>query len=476
MNTPIEDLRAALRRVLAETTFETRPADFPPFAGSGADDADRPPETLGPRELREIYERATWDDPDFLRARHVRVHLPDKQAPEFADRLRLVLAEYVDPVADTVGHALPIPPNHRSFNSIGSTGLYTHARVSTVGHFGAMLVKGTAVAGVDHVVDALAGWTRGEPVAYRTCRVAGLSIARSMTPAKGVSLVPLPLSDDALPPELPSGLGFVFAYLGRTVVAVDTIATPALFRPDFDHVPDLEGVVTARLDADCTFEEIRQMLSLECNAPIHMGLEWSDYGELSALTGGTRSLEVPGRLALPAGETYTGPGSDVTTLEIDESTVHDVSEDRLRRLLAALKDADASTRVAVARWDRSLEGDLTDQFIDLRIALEALFLHGSPDQQLAVTLATRAAWLLGKDGVGRREVWDTLREAYKTASMAIHRGEVKENDGNDAVLMNARHLCWGGLLHVLCEGPVKDWDGLVLHCRDAEGDSRQELR
>ena len=472
MNTPFEDLRTALRRVLAETAFETRPVDFPPFVGSTADEADRSPETLSPRDLREIYERATWDDRELLRARHAQVHMPDKLTPEFTDRLRLVLAEYVDPVADTVGHALPIPANHRSFNSIGSTGLHTHARVSTVGHLGAMLVKGAAFVGADRVVDALAAWTHGEPLTYRTCRVAGLSMARPMTPANGVSLVPLPLSDDALPPGLPSGPVYAFTYLGRTLVAVDTLATPALFRPEFEHIYDLEGVVTARLDADCTFDEIREALSLECNAPIHMGLEWSDYGELSALTGGTRSREVPGRLALPAGETHSGPDSDVTTLEIDESTVHGVSEDRIRRLLAALRDTDASTCVAVTRWNKSLEGMLTGQFIDLRIALEALLLPDNQNHQLRFSVAARGAWLIGKDGAGRREAWDTLRRAYDTASKAVHCGEVKENDSNTELLTNARYLCREGLLHVLWDGPEKDWTGLILDCRHATADSQ----
>ena len=472
----LDDLRITLRRVLAETTFETRPVDFPPFAGSSADDADRPPEKLGPRELRDRYERATWDDRDLLRARHARVHMPEMVALEFTDRLRLVLAEYVDPVADTVGHSLPIPANHRSFNSIGSTGLSTHARVSTVGHFGAMLVKAAAVVGVDRVVAVIAAWTRGEPLTYRTCRVAGLSIARSMVPAKGVSLIPLPLSDDELPPELPSGLGFVFAYLGRTVVAVDTIAIPALFRPDFDYVPDLEGVVTARLAAGYTFEEIRETLSLECNAPIHMDLEWSDYGELFALTGGTRSRSTPGRLALPAGETYARPDSHVTRLEIDESTVHAVSEDRIRRLLAALNNANPSTRVAVTRWNKSLEGNLTDQFIDLRIALEALFLPDNPNQQLAFTLATRGAWLLGEDDAGRRKAWRTLRKAYDAGSRAVHRGEVKETDGNVEILLQARDLCRKGLLHVLLKGRIRDWTDLVLNCSDSAGDSLPELQ
>ena len=475
VNDPFQDLRTALRRVLEETTFETRTVDFPPFAGSPADDPDRPTETLTPRDLREIYDGATWDDRGLLRARHARVHLPDRLTPEFTDRLRRVLAEYVDPEADTVGHALPIPANHRSLQSIGPTELSTHARVSTVDHFGAMLVKGAAVAGVDRVVDALAAWTRGEPLAYRTCRVAGLSIARPMTPANGVRLVPLPLSDDELPPGLPSGPGFVWAYLGRTVVAIDTLATPALFRPEFDHLSDLAGVVTARLDAHCTFDQIRETLSLECNAPIHMGLEWSDYGALFALTGGTRSRKAPGRLAPPAGETHTGPESDVTRLEIDESSVRAVSEDRLRCLLVALRDGSASTRVTATRWHKSLEGNLTDQFIDLRIALEALLLPDNPSQQLSFTVAARGAWLVGKDGAGRQDAWDTLRQAYATASKAVHTGEVTENDHNAEVLVRAQNLCRTGLLTVLCQGPVKDWKGLILNYDDGVGDPASEL-
>lgn len=78
MNTLFEDLGAPLRRVLAETAFKTRPVDFPPFAGSSADNADRPPETLGARELREIHERATWDDRESLTARRACQRRPKK--------------------------------------------------------------------------------------------------------------------------------------------------------------------------------------------------------------------------------------------------------------------------------------------------------------------------------------------------------------------------------------------------------------
>lgn len=103
-----------------------------------------------------------------------------------------------------------------------------------------------------------------------------------------------------------------------------------------------------------------------------------------------------------------------------------MSEDRIRRVLVTLSNANPSRRVAVAQWNKSLEGNLTDQFNDLRIAREALFFPDNPNQQLAFTRAARGAWLLGKDSVGRRGAWHALREAYAVASKAVHIGVVKE--------------------------------------------------
>ena len=106
------------------------------------------------------------------------------------------------------------------------------------------------------------------------------------------------------------------------------------------------------------------------------------------------------------------------------------------------------------------EGDLTDRFVDLRIALEALLLPDGTDRQLSYTLAVRGAWLLGEGAAGRREAWRILRNVYGTASKLVHGGTMKAD--NMTLLTEAQGLCRKGILRVLDKGKVGDWDGLIL--------------
>ena len=93
----------------------------------------------------------------------------------------------------------------------------------------------------------------------------------------------------------------------------------------------------------------------------------------------------------------TSPSKEPTTIQLRESAVQTPSEDAINDFLIALTSADARTRVAVTRWKKSMKGSasLTDGFIELRIALESLFLPQTPDHQLKFRLATNGAWLVG---------------------------------------------------------------------------------
>ena len=154
----------------------------------------------------------------------------------------------------------------------------------------------------------------------------------------------------------------------------------------------------------------------------------------------------------------------VSTVDIDESGVINLCEKRLGQLLHQLHRADARTRVSVSRWKSAMGpmGGLADRFIDLRIALECLFLHQQPGPELKFRLAVNGAWLVGESGTDRRQVWDTLRFAYDLASSAVHQGTVKDNKQNRATLEKALAVCRKGILKVLDEGSVADWTDLIL--------------
>ena len=58
--------------------------------------------------------------------------------------------------------------------------------------------------------------------------------------------------------------------------------------------------------------------------------------------------------------------------------------------------------------------------------------------------------------------YKTLLEAYKTASTAVHKGEVKFTDKNRQLLADAQALCRSSILKRLKKGKVPDWNALIL--------------
>ena len=462
MTSAFETLSASLRTVLTESGFDLGRITSKYSGGRKTSYANRQGEVIGPERLREIYANANSIEQEITRAKSARVQIPDRLSSELKDILRKALADYINPGKDCVGHAFPMGGDRGGYAKAFPPGVYTHAEVSSIDHFSANITKWAAVLGVNAVTDLLAAWTRGEPLAYRTCAVVGVTLSQSIRPTEGILITPLPLSTAELPPGLPKRNDVRrSAYLGHAVLSVDTFATPALFRPVAKY-----HTVRGKLSRDVSFDLICQALSLECDACIETGVGWNDYGEFSALTNDSTTWGSPQQHGDPVGwrSTKVSPSQGLTTIELSDGADQTPSEEAINDLLEALKSADPRTRVAVTRWRKSMKrgASLTEGFIDLRIALESLFLPQIPDQQMAFRLAANGAWLVGDDGADRRKVWQILRDAYKAGSRAVHRGEVTQNNNNKELLKNAQRVCRRGILRVLRDGPVSDWDGLVL--------------
>ena len=116
--------------------------------------------------------------------------------------------------------------------------------------------------------------------------------------------------------------------------------------------------------------------------------------------------------------------------------------------------------LAIRRWVGSHVGNREDQLIEFRIALEALYARNT-QQEIAMTIATRGAWHLGRTFEERRAYYETLRNLYGDASRVIHAGSVKYVDKDDGLLDRGREACRQAILTILnCGTP--DWDKLVL--------------
>ena len=450
MNTAIDKTRASLRRALAQSTFSIDHGEFIDF-----------------QKLRGLQRWANREPNDQRRARSARVDVPWERKIEIANSLRDLLVDFVDPDSDRVGHAFPMGGSSGSYTKGWPSGVITHSRVSSLNQLGLDLLLGAAVLGVDFITDLLAGWAQGGPVLYRTCRVIRLAIDRPLVPLDGVSVAPLPLSTDELPVGLPtSGTIRRSDYLGHSVVCVETKAAPALFRPQDGGPAD---VVSGELPPGFTFAHLWSALSLECNAHFDLGHGWRDYGQMSVIARDSGITDAT-RLHRPDGYRGATISQGVTKLEVDNSTILTVSGDAIRELFLAVAGADARTRMAITRWKRSMacRSSLTDRFIDLRIALEALLLPEGSDRQLSFSLAMRGAWWLGKDAADRRRIWNILRSAYDAASSAVHTGKAKikktsgDTTGPADLLAKAQMVCRDGILRVLRKGSVKDWTEVIL--------------
>ena len=193
-----------------------------------------------------------------------------------------------------------------------------------------------------------------------------------------------------------------------------------------------------------------------------------DYHEASLyLSPGSRSSHSTHRGGMdsrgPGFSFHTDHMTGVTTLSIKEESISRLSETRVGEIMSAMAERnDDRIRIAISRWCKSKETfrTLMDQFIDLRIALEALYLKdfkGEHSQEMKFRLALFGAWHLGSNFQERGTIRRTLRKAYDVASSAVHGGELKFTESNRNLLSEGQQLCRRGILKLLEEEPPDEW-------------------
>ena len=438
--------------------------------------ASRPDEVISPEDLREILERNRWDDQELNRVRSARLIIPDESISQLENHLRLLLKDYIDTETDRIGYALPrIGQDGHKRETIQANGLFTIDCTSSLDGFTKGLIKGAAILGVERVTCLLSGWLEGQPIEYRTSAILnGVTISEPLTPIDAVHIEPLPLSSDKLPAHLPKrGEMSAEAYLGRTVLSIDCTASPALFRPQTDESgKNVQAAAIPNVDIDT----VCQALSLECDSQVEVGFYWHDYQELAAffLTDNNSSWSLGAarfRHRSLGWSLNTDFTTGVTTLRLGDQSILDLAETQLRSILRALETLDSKTRMAVSRWMKSKDSseNLADRFIDLRIALESLYLKDFPNgyrQEMRFRLALFGAWYLGTDFEDRKRILKRLREAYDAASGAVHSGDLDFTAENQKLLSDGQDLCRRGILKLLKEGPPPDWGDLILGAED----------
>ena len=300
-------------------------------------------------------------------------------------------------------------------------------------------------------------------------------MSENLNPLPGIHVQSIPRATDG-------EFGFVHNYrgssvedyLGRSVLSIESISSPTFFRPIEEGN---SNIVKAKFVSDIGMEKVCQALALESDHSVEMAFQWNDYGEVSLYLGSERgsywSANLGGMAPRGIGFTlHTDFKTGVKSLSINEEKIARISEITMGDIISRIaKQKQEEINVAISRWCKSKESfrTLGDQFIDLRIALESLYLRNIDSKyrgEMRFRLALCGAWHLGADVAKRKTILKTLRDAYDMASSAVHGGNVDYTEASRRLLAEGQRLCQLGILKLLEEGVRDDWSALILGADD----------
>lgn len=418
----IDTLAATLEDVLSSVTFE-----IPRF---GAFDA---------AELRAMYSGKTPDDGFHIRG----------AKPVMSDGLRARIEDVLNAVLDRnleEGHV-----------GSGFSYLTPSPRVISLTDLADGAVRAAATLGPEQAARTVARWGKDGIIRHRWCAIlSGLSVEQDMALDEELSLHALPGSlPDALE-HLPVRMPIDFApasFMGKLRVTMSCKAEPAFFPPS-ELKAGASGEAVARSWAQGPVPDdfagvFCQALSLACNSHVDWMMQWSEFPEeepFGLLSGrGYRSQQV----AYPS----------VTSTPLSRETL-----DHALRLLLQMStegSLDRGLSLAIGRWVSSKgPRSLPDRLIDLRIALEALFIE-ERGGEIAFRLATRGAWYLGSDLEDRVRIHRELRRAYREASNVVH-GNREDDQELQSVLEHAQDLCRRAILKRMDDPGKPDWEAIIM--------------
>ena len=270
-------------------------------------------------------------------------------------------------------------------------------------------------------------------------------------------------------PDTRSDADSVGAMLGHAVLELDASTQPALFIPSrvAEGYPPLH---TRTALGDVSLDTFFLALSLVCNRRVGRAWGWNDYRDAGVFTTRVRiGLSGPGMATemLGKGTTYSLETEVIELLSFDPPASNLNAEGLqrawdLRRELQQRIDSDQRFRIAVTRWANAASPGMLnpDRVIDLRIALESLYLDSSGGE-LGFRLSVTGARHLRTSLDDRRVVRKSLADFYGLASRVIHGANLNRN-ADVSLVDRATKLCRDGILKIVEERNQLDWNDVLL--------------
>ena len=316
-----------------------------------------------------------------------------------------------------------------------------------------LLIRSGASLGTERALCVFRGWLEKQSLHYRIVGLLnGVTVEETLVLAGGIEIRKARDVSQANPGLVRLRRSIDDWRVGKVEISVDVKAEPAFFRYDNELEYGEKGVTHSWAGGILRLSLLHDFcdaLSLSCNHCIRPSDVWMDMGDIVAFGGGSFSL--PWR-AFQMME--TSPSTPLSQKRLDKAWKILVMRSNVQGPISSLD-------VSINRWIKSKQGEssLTDKFIELRVALEALFLDNA-QHELRFRLATQGAIYLGNGLEKRQKFHKILLNAYDAGSTAVHGKEV--DNSKRGLLKDAQDLCRMGILKILAEGTKPDWKKLVL--------------
>ena len=402
--------------------------------------------------------------------------IPRDRIDRLAGHLRVLLSDHVNEYTDQIGHSFNIPGDQEAFaNTTGDFAFEVEAS-SSILTFTKAAVRAAGCLGSRRAAQLIHEWKDGEPRAFKVSTVlSGVHVDEPIDLGPGITLQRLPLSSEFLPNAMPSSdTDTEASILGRTELIVWGQTAPALFRPPAEENGMWPNLRSSVAFGRAQLEDLMTALSLTCNQRVSKSLSWHDPCESGAFTGVSSSLGFRGSASQSRwdslGDIGSAPTKGVVQLLPRAPLTPNLFPDDAQKAhgllpeLIRLKDENERFRVAMTRWMSAMSHEVqsVDRLIDLRIALEALYID-SNQGELGFRMALTGARHLGVDLNDRKNIQRSLREFYGVSSEAIHATAGKQFKNSQLeTIEQATKLCRDGILKIIETRNRPNWNDFLL--------------
>lgn len=409
-------------------------------------------------KMRELYkERRRFhysvEDVESIKVR-------DSELDDLASCINKVLKAYISPTTGRLG------------SGISKLGNSPH--LPSCEEYAKVLVLASARIGEDRVIEMLEDWSQDMPMQVWDCLlIEGVKTEERIhipgdfyleTLSFGVSEFPRSLYFHVFPEGLYSEETMSASeyflrrnqYQESSVLYFEADAGPGLYHPDEylgeEYNPFRTGCPDITRISKCDNLTLCMAISLELNHPVRWRRPWYEYEDLYAFF-----LTSPGFVGRR--ETNIDPpvnsSTNITCEQLEKSKdLHD--------LIANQNDLGKG----FFRWSNSRISRLQeDQLVELRMAMESVFLHGATGWgEKRNRVATNGAWLLGGCLEERLDCFKALKKVYDLSSKVIHGANLdpKKAGKYRKKISKGQDLCRDAMIRIARQEGFPEWKRLVL--------------